>query len=295
MAFREWLTPDGYFMPLYPWLSAARDQFIEHGHRLLAMSVGMLTIVLAVVVHRCDGRRWVQVFSLALLGGVLFQGLLGGLRVVLDERLLALVHGCVGPLFFAATAAMLAVTSPKWNAAAADVSAGSAASHRALARLAVATAALVYLQLVLGAIVRHSPYLLGDRAEAIFRTAVYAHVMVALLVVFQVLRLAAELALVGVDRPVALGMGALVVIQLLLGGVTWILKYGVPQWAAPILGGWQYVNTEADLGRAAVITAHGAVGALLAALSVVAAVHAGRRSGVRWGGAPAPVSKGAVA
>jgi len=35
MAFRDWITSDGYFMPFYPWLSSAGDKFVEHGHRLL--------------------------------------------------------------------------------------------------------------------------------------------------------------------------------------------------------------------------------------------------------------------
>ena len=82
---------------------------------------------------------------------MIFQGVLGGLRVTLDERTLAQLHGCVGPLFFALTVAIATFTSGWWSAAIPrrDSRAGG------LKRLAIATAAIAYLQLVLGTFVRH--------------------------------------------------------------------------------------------------------------------------------------------
>jgi cytochrome c oxidase assembly protein subunit 15 len=251
----------------------------------------LLTIILLVVVHRTEPRRGVRFFSLALLAGVLLQGVLGGLRVVLDERLLALVHGCIGPLFFAATAAMVVITSPKW-AAANDQPNRSDARYL---RLAVLTAAVAWLQLVLGAIVRHSPHLVADSAATIFRIAVYAHLITALLVVVQVLRLAAECWGRRAGQRLAFSMALLVFVQVLLGASTWLLKYGVPQWAAGAFGQWQFVNTEADLLRAAIITAHGAVGALLVALSVAAAVDAAPSAGFNWRRTEGLAAKEAVA
>src|SRR5690606_15722249 len=101
MAFRDWITSDGHFMLIYPWLSASGDKFVEHGHRLLGALVGLLSIALVVVAWRSERRTWVKNYSLLLLVGVVLQGVLGGMRVVLDKRTLALVHGCTGPLFFA--------------------------------------------------------------------------------------------------------------------------------------------------------------------------------------------------
>ena len=60
MAFKDWLTSDGVFMPLYPWLSSAGDKFIEHGHRLLGMLSGLLTIGLLISLYVAEPRRWVQ-------------------------------------------------------------------------------------------------------------------------------------------------------------------------------------------------------------------------------------------
>lgn len=293
MAFRDWLTSDGVFMPLYPWLSAAGDKFIEHGHRILAMAAGLLTIGLVVVCVRCEPRAWVRNYSYGLLAGVVFQGVLGGMRVLMDERVLALVHGCVGPVFFAAAAGMVAITSPRWTAA----SAGPSAATPKLVRLAVLTAALAYLQLVLGAIVRHSPFLLSDGAAAIFQTAVYFHVLMATAVTFHVLLLALKCCRSRVCVGPALVLAGLIVVQIGLGASSWLVKYGMPSWATQLVGETGHFNRADDLASAVVVAAHGAVGALIVAMSVVVSLQAGRQLR-RQRLAPAPAAtpiKGALA
>src|SRR5689334_3625550 len=118
MAVPDWPTTYGYNMFLYPWqswLAGPFDLFIEHGHRLLGATVGMLTIALVIVVWLRDSRRWMRGLSLAALAGVILQGSLGGMRVVLDRVTLAKIHGCVGPLFFATTVALAVVTSRRWR------------------------------------------------------------------------------------------------------------------------------------------------------------------------------------
>ena len=60
---------------------------------LLAASVGMLTIGLLVLLLRTEDRRWMKRLGFAALGLVIFQGVLGGMRVLLDERTLAMLHG----------------------------------------------------------------------------------------------------------------------------------------------------------------------------------------------------------
>ena len=121
MAVPDWPNTYGYNLFLYPWqtwLAGPWDLFVEHGHRLLAPAVGMLTIG--------SGRRAVAMrargagcagLGLAALALVIFQGVLGGMRVLLDERTLAMLHGCTGPLFFALTVAMVVFTSQRWRSA----------------------------------------------------------------------------------------------------------------------------------------------------------------------------------
>jgi cytochrome c oxidase assembly protein subunit 15 len=279
MAFKDWLTSDGVFMPLYPWLSSAGDKFIEHGHRLLGMLAGVLTIALLISLYIAEPRRWVRRFGVALLVGVIAQGILGGMRVVLDERMLALIHGCTGPLFFAAAAAMVAVTSPRWTESSTTPVVGSLTSPKLL-RLAILTAVLAYLQLVVGAVVRHSPLMLSEGAASIFQIAVYFHVILALAVTFHVLLLAHKCFWSRVSRTLSTSLALLIGVQLLLGVSTWMLKYGMPQWATGIIGETGHFNRATGTASAAIVTAHGAVGALIVALCVVLALQIARQLGV---------------
>src|SRR5262245_12166374 len=151
MAVPDWPGTYGYNLLRYPWqtwLAGPWDLFIEHGHRLLGATAGLLAIALVAAVLYTDRRRWLIAASIGALALVIFQGLLGGARVVFDARLVAMIHGCVGPLFFAYLAGLVVVTS-SWWASAPDLSAPSGAR---LVRAAWTTAAIVYLQLVLGAI-----------------------------------------------------------------------------------------------------------------------------------------------
>ena len=63
-----------------------------------------------------DQRGWIRWLGLIAVAGVSFQGVLGGLRVIADERLLAKIHGCTAPLFFALTASLVTFTSGAWKA-----------------------------------------------------------------------------------------------------------------------------------------------------------------------------------
>ncbi len=108
MAFLDWLYFGRRFHADLPWLSSTGDKFIEHGHRLLGMLAGALTIALVVVA--LPGRT-------AALGSPLrhraaswrdrSRQFSAGCASCSTSRVLALIHGCVGPLFFAAAAGMI--------------------------------------------------------------------------------------------------------------------------------------------------------------------------------------------
>jgi cytochrome c oxidase assembly protein subunit 15 len=274
MAVPDWPSTYGYNLFLYPWqtwLFGPWDLLIEHGHRLWASLAGMVTIALVIAEWCYDDRRWTRWVSLAALAGIIGQGVLGGMRVRMDDVLFARIHGCVGPAFFALVVALAVFTSARWRSTepAREISKGDQ-----LRRLAVATTALAYLQLVLGSALRHMPVAATPRdfrAAAMFHVLVAAALMiqVTLLVVRVVRSARGEGALV---RPAA-GLLVCMLLQIALGLGTWIVKYGWPVW----LGGGEHlaafvVQAESRL-QAHVTTAHVAVGSLILALSLVIALR----------------------
>ena len=280
MAFGDWLTSDGHFMLAYPWFSAVGDKFVEHGHRLLGATAGFLSIALVVVVWRTESRGWVRKFSLVILAAVILQGIVGGMRVVLDQRTLALVHGCTGPLFFCLCVAMVVFTSRWWK----EVEPKDATDcSRGMLRLAILCTGLAFAQLVVGAVVRHSPHMTHQAASALFESAVYLHMLLALLIVGHVLLLAWRCCRSRLQVAGGLCLAILVGIQLVLGTGSWVVKYGVPRWATSMLGETRLVNREADFLQNAIVTSHVAVGSLILVTALAIAVRLARQFGV---GAP---------
>lgn len=102
MAFADWPTSDGHNMLLYPWLRDLRhtDKFVEHGHRLAGVLIGLVSIALVTVTFIRERRTWVRTFSVVILLAVISQGLLGGMRVRMNEQVLAMTHSITGGLFF---------------------------------------------------------------------------------------------------------------------------------------------------------------------------------------------------
>jgi cytochrome c oxidase assembly protein subunit 15 len=154
MSVPDWPNSYGYNMFTFPpsiWLSKqAGGIFYEHSHRLMGSLVGMLSIALTVWAWRTEGRRWVRWLATGVLGAVIFQGVLGGLRVVLVKLDLAIVHACVAQAFFCLAALVVVVTSKWWHAPPAVP-----VADKAVFRLAAALVVIVYLQLVAGATMRH--------------------------------------------------------------------------------------------------------------------------------------------
>ena len=126
----------------------------EHGHRMLATSVGLLTIGLMAWLLRRETRGWVRRLGVAALTRVVVQGILGGLTVLLKLPLVVSVaHAATAELFLCLTASIAVVTSRGWIEAPAPLADGGAPSLRALA---TGAAAVVYVQILLGALVRHA-------------------------------------------------------------------------------------------------------------------------------------------
>ena len=251
LAVPDWPTTFGYNPFLFPWSGMVGGVLVEHGHRLLGATIGMLTLGLAVLLGLRDDRRWVRGLGLLAILMVSVQGLIGGLRVVLLRETLALVHGCVAQLFFALLVGIAVVTGRGWRA---PGPAGRGA--RRLAPFGALAAAVVYGQVVLGAFTTHASGLWWHVAGA----AVTAATVIAL--ALAVLRAA------GPDPLLARWartLEGLVVVQLALGVGAYAVRFtsiGVP-------GG--------QLSVIALPVAHRAVGALILGSTVALALHLGRR------------------
>jgi cytochrome c oxidase assembly protein subunit 15 len=277
MAVPDWPGTYGHNMFLFPfaeWVYGPWDLFLEHGHRLLGALVGMITLAMVAVVWRSGATPAVRALAAAAVLLVVVQGLLGGARVLLDDKTVAKVHACTGPLFFAVAVAVATLTRRR-------VMAPPAGGSRAAAALLVAS----YVQLVAGAQLRHADATIDP---ATFGWLVALHLCGACAVAALV-----AAALAGVpDGPSparwwARALVVVVVCQFLLGGGAWIANWGMPDGILP--EAWQ--STDARLARstwsALVVTGHVVLGMLILGGSVVLAIVSGAFD---RGGLPKPAA-----
>ena len=126
----------------------------EHGHRMLAGTVGLLTIALAVWLWLAEPRRWVRWLGATAAVTIVLQAVLGGITVLLRLPVaVAVSHAGLAQVMFCLNVTLALVTSPGWRDAPAPVPDAGTPSLRALS---AATVAAVYLQILLGALVRHT-------------------------------------------------------------------------------------------------------------------------------------------
>lgn len=271
MAVPDWPGTYGYNLFLYPyktWLLGPFDLFIEHGHRLLGAVVGVVAIAIVIVAYLREPRRWVFLLSLGLLAAVILQGVLGGMRVVLGDRTLAMVHGCVGPAFFALCVGAAVVTSRTWWRPPSAEDARARAVGFPLLALIGSLVVISYAQLVLGAQIRHVQ---PTTPPSQFTTTVAQHVMIALLLwgltglASWRLRRCGDLTL---SRP-GLVLVGLVGLQILLGVGTWVVNYGWPGFLGEVPGSTGYLIQAKGFVDSIVVTAHVATGSLILAVSTL--------------------------
>ncbi|MDP3775808.1 MAG: COX15/CtaA family protein [Gemmatimonadales bacterium] len=237
----------------------------EHTHRLIAATVGLLTIGLAVWIARREPRRWVRGLAFVAVGAVVIQSVLGGLTVLFKlPTPISVAHASLAEVFFAMTVALALVTSPRWLTPPDERPDSGSPSTRTLA---LATATAVYAQVLLGALVRHTgaalvipdfPLAFGRLIPPVTSSLVayqLAHRAGAVIVTLLVAWTAASVLGRHGDQPLlrrpALALVALLGFQILLGALTiWTRKAVTPT------------------------TAHVATGALLLITSVILALRA---------------------
>ena len=165
LAVPDWPTTFGYNMFRYPLSEMVGGILYEHSHRLMGSLVGLLTVGLFVFMLAKDSRKWVKWLGLAALIAVIVQGVLGGLRVTQIDRNFAIVHACLAQAFFALLCGIAWFTSRDWwqgfgterfGLQAMPKSEPPIAEAQKLRRLSLITTCLIYVQLIFGAVLRHT-------------------------------------------------------------------------------------------------------------------------------------------
>lgn len=171
LSIPDWPLAYGSMVP--PFVGGIRYEF---SHRVIAGVVATLTVVLAFWLWRVEKRKWVRTFGWIALGTVVTQAIIGGLTVVLRQPIpVSVAHACVAQIFFCSLISLALFTSRWWLQ---DLPQMDDTGSPQLRTLSILTASATFLQLVLGAAVRHKgfgiiPHIFGAVVVAtlIYRTA----------------------------------------------------------------------------------------------------------------------------
>lgn len=253
MADPVWPTYPWHLL-LISWQEPSPGFLIEHTHRLAGYLVGMCVIVLAIYMWRLPRVRWL---GIAALIAVITQGLLGGFRVRLNALVgtdLALIHGAFAQVVFGLLMSAAVATSASW---ATDE---SPESNGRLRWLSLITLTVIFLQIVMGGLVRHTQSPLGQRG----------HLLIAFVVVACVILLWMSAAATS-DRGLRFYcrlLACFVIVQILLGVESWMMKFETGTYAdlRPI-----------TIGQAVVRTSHYLIGSCVLACSVAVGLRAHRQ------------------
>ena len=271
LAVPDWPTSYGWNMFTFPMKHMVGGIFYEHGHRLIASGVGLLTIILALWIWRAEPRRWMRVLGFSALAAVCLQGILGGITVLYFlPTPVSTAHAGLAQIFFCLTVAITLFTSRGWTEPRTDP-----VDDRTLRLIAAATTSVIYLQILVGATMRHSDAGLAIRDFPLAFGGLVPPVWTAQIAIHYAHRLGALVAL------------------LVIGATAGHVLYHHPQRAElrrPTLLLIGLVLTQVTLGayviwsekNVAVNTAHVIVGALTLATSLVLTLRTYR---VRFEGA----------
>jgi len=151
LAVPDWPNTYGWFMFSFPLEKMVGGILYEHGHRLIATTVGFLILILAAWLWRAESRGWVRRLGYAALAAVIVQGVLGGITVLwfLPDPV-SIAHAGLAQIVFCLTIAIALFTSTGWQRG------ETAPDDRRLQRLALVTTIVIYAQILVGATMRHT-------------------------------------------------------------------------------------------------------------------------------------------
>jgi cytochrome c oxidase assembly protein subunit 15 len=260
-------TATGSTIPTWPktWGQMQAGWPVEATHRYVAVTVGVLVLALAYWLQQVETRPAVRRIGWIAFTAVVTQALLGALRIWADRHdfplpraPISIVHACFGQLVFCAMVSIALLVSRTWTATPTHASAFAAR------KLGVVTTVFAFLQLVAGAVTRHTG------------AGLIVHLVGAGLVLLHVTLLSTRLMMTPL-RGWAQTLAALLFLQLGLGIGTWAITAG------------GFIRShESPLFQILTISAHVAVGASLLATCLAVTLMC------RRGAISAPVAIGAL-
>ena len=260
LAVPDWPLSYGMLMP--PMVGGI---FYEHGHRMVATFVGLITVILAFWTSAVESRQWVRRLAWINLAAVITQGLLGGITVLYFlPPAVSMAHASLAQAFFCLTLTIAVVTGRKWRDAEPGIEIGAGqASVRGLSLWVVLA---IYAQIILGAGNRHNAIGIASHVAGAVAVGIMAGWLVGS---------ARKFYPAGLSRQAHM-LAMLVLLQAVVGIVTLLVKIGAASAVQP------------TPDRIWTSTAHVALGALTLATAVVFSLRVWRRSSVFGAAAEVP-------
>ena len=252
LSIPDWPTSFGSFRvpPLHGGIR------FEWSHRAIAGSIVVLTISIAAWTWLADRRPWMRWLSMAALGTVIAQAILGGLTVLLlQPPWVSSAHAAVGQTFFCIAVAIAVFTGRRWVETVPRIELDT---HRpSLITLSLLSIVVLYVQLILGAMFRHHgmswwPHVLNAPVVAIVLT-------------WTAVRALSLYAKIEAVRRPAILLLTLLITQLCLGFLAFMTRVA-----------WGRDAVQPELPMVISTVAHVAVGALLLATAVILAIQVWR-------------------
>lgn len=151
LSVTDWPKSHGVWVPSLSSLQGG--DFFEFSHRFVAGGLGIFTLLLAVLLMVKESRVWLRWLGWIAVLGVLVQAVLGGQVVIrLLHYWLPVIHACFAQIVFAAVLGIAVFTSKWWVSERPQLEDKGSPSIHFLATL---NAAVIYLQVILGAGFRH--------------------------------------------------------------------------------------------------------------------------------------------
>jgi heme a synthase len=249
----DWPTTFGSFYKMPAMVGGVK---YEHGHRMVAEFIGLLTIILAVWTWRVEKRRWLRLLGLAALATVITQGILGGLTVLFFlPAPISSAHAAVAQTFFCIAVAIAVFTGRGWM----EEEPRTELDQRrpALFTLTLLSIFVLYVQLILGAMFRH-------HGMSWWPHVVHA-VIVSFVLAWTSIRAISVYSNIEAVRRPAVMMLSLLITQLCLGFTAFLTRVA-----------WGRSAVQPELPMVVSTVAHVAVGALLLATTVILAIQVWR-------------------